>query len=265
MGYERGGSRWDLADGDGPTVGVLLRAEQMAVAAAEWEDETHRVIAHGGPILRSRSGGKASAVGPPPIVQPRLGVVLPVASKGADGEAGAFVPALLVDGWRFPCLFGPHVLLVHFDRAALPAGHDGRSLAAHAREDCAAGETVSAPASADRRAGGGGRWPLMWQPWACSTVEARAWGVNGTLLGGAALVLLDLLLVSSDVKWSASTSRAFGLALVHTLLTADAIKVGILTLVASTLSAMHQNPKSMMGKCSTKALRALSSTLQAIL
>ena len=175
------------------------------------------------------------------------------------------VPALLVDGWRFPHVFGPHALLVHFDRAALPAGHDARSLPSEARENVAAGEAVRAPASADGRAVTGGRWQPMWPPWSCSTAEALAWTINGTLLAGAALVLLDLLLVSSDVKWSSSTSRAFGLALVHSLLTADAIKVGILTLVSATLSAMHHNPKSMLGKCSTKALRGLSSTLQAIL
>ena len=38
-------------------------------------------------------------------------------------------------------------------------------------------------------------------------------------------VLLDLLLVSSDVKWNDGTSRTFSLAVTQSLLTQDAVKV----------------------------------------
>ena len=234
--------------GSGSTFCVWLRAEQLVVVAAEWEDEPHRMIA---------------LAGPAPIAQPRLGIVLPLAGKGMPRDAGSFVPALVVNGWQCPRLFGPHLLLVHFARSALPAGIDVHSLSANAYKGCALGETVGAAASANHRAVVGGRWQPMWPSW--TNAEVLAWVMNGTLFVGAALVLLDLLLVSSDVKWSSTTSRAFGLSLMHSLITADAIKVGILTLVSATLSAMHHNPKSTAGKCLTKTLRAVSNMLQAIL
>jgi len=210
-------------------VGVWLRAAQLVVAAAEWEDEPHRAIAHGGAALRPRRGGGttpdatlsksfkrrqkegkgsgkdgAADAGPPPIILPRLGVVLPsAAGPGGAGEgAGTFVPALIVDGWQFPRVFGPHRLYVHFARTALPATVDnpashvtrarapttpaacfppcslrpsGRlpsllhpsrqaSISADAEswESYGAGDVVHALAAAGRQAVIGGRWLPMW-------------------------------------------------------------------------------------------------------
>ena len=73
-----------------------------------------------------------------------------------------------------------------------------------------------------------------------------------------------MLLVSSDVKWSASTSRAFGLALLHSLLTQDGAKVGIITLVSATLIPF-QRGKGKMAKGCRRLLHGVSNSLQAVL
>ena len=74
-----------------------------------------------------------------------------------------------------------------------------------------------------------------------------------------------MLLVGSDVKWNDSTSSAFGLALVHSLLVADAAKVLVLMLVAAAISPFKQSPKSKTGKRMRLVLKSISNMLQSIM
>ena len=62
-----------------------------------------------------------------------------------------------------------------------------------------------------------------------------------------------MLLVSSDVKWNASTSRTFAFALLHTLTTQDGVKVGVVYGVAMVLIPLQHSPKSKTGKFGRKA------------
>ena len=61
-------------------------------------------------------------------------------------------------------------------------------------------DTLLAPAAAGGRAIAGGRWALVWPPSEASAPEVVAWLVNGLMLAGAALMLLDMLLVSSGAE-----------------------------------------------------------------
>jgi len=132
------------------------------------------------------------------------------------------VPALSVDAWRFPSLLGPpDRLRARFAPDALPHGRDLDALLAASE---VAG-TLLAPSAAGGRAVAGGRWGPLWPVREMSRPEAFVWCFNVLMFTCAALALLDMLLVSSEVKWNPSTTRTFMFALMHSLLTQDGAKV----------------------------------------
>jgi hypothetical protein len=171
------------------------------------------------------------------------------------------VPALSVDGWRFPHVLGPgDRLRATFAAGALPAGCDTEGLLAATE----VADTLLAPTASGGRAVVGGRWAPLHPPAHASRGEAIAWAVNGLLFVGAALALLDMLLVSSEVGWSASTSRAFGFSLLHSLLTQDGAKVAIVTLVSAGLIPFQQG-KGRAAKGCRRLLHGVSNALQGVL
>jgi hypothetical protein len=133
---------------------VWLRAGQLSVAVGEWHDDPLGHIAAGlvarDAAKRGRRGrdsagsghARGSVVdGPPPILQLRIGLVLP--SQGS-ADLPVFVPALFVDGWRFPHLFGPGLLRVTFARASLPRGRDVRDVQSEVQAGSVAQPAVAA-------------------------------------------------------------------------------------------------------------------------
>jgi len=253
-------------------------AGRLVVAVAEWDDDPHSAVAAStvghsprrpkpqkaarSPFLSRR---KAAAKAPEgtsalAILQPRLGIVL--APEGGRQEP-LFVPALRVDGWRSPRLLGPYDRLrASFAPSALPPDHDLDFELLSAAE---LADTLLAPTANSGRAIAGGRWGPAWPAAHSSRAQIAAWTFNIALFVCAVAALLDMLLVSAEVKWNSDTSYTFFLSLVHSLLTADGIKVAVLTSVAALLVPIGSAPKSKAAKRFRRVLHGVANFLQAIL
>ena len=126
-------------------------------------------------------------------------------------------------------------------------------------------DTLLAPTANSGRAIAGGRWGPAWPAAHSSRAQIAAWTFNIALFVCAVAALLDMLLVSAEVKWNSDTSYTFFLSLVHSLLTADGIKVAVLTSVAALLVPIGSAPKSKAAKRFRRVLHGVANFLQAIL
>jgi hypothetical protein len=265
----QGSGKFTGADLGTPST-LRVSAAHLVVAVAEWDDDPKSVVAASTiPRKKLKSSGsrfltRRKATQPDTsalaILQPRLGIVL--APEGPRQEP-LFVPALRVDGWRSPRFLGPRGhLLATFGPGALPRDHDLDFGLLGATD---VSDTLLAPAASSGRAVAGGRWGLAWPVAECSGAEAAAWALNIALFAFVAAALLDTLLVSGEVSWSSGASWTFFLSLVHSLLTADGIKVGILVSIATSLVPLGSAPKSKAAKRCRRALHAVANFLQALL